>query len=297
MLRSQILIWLCRWSSLNENCIQSICYERGCSLFSIYFNADSFITYTQAIGYLLLGLAIFYSESTGKFNLPYSKFAGNSGISPRLGMFLIYFFPILGFGFAISPEKLKHFSVILLAIAVILHFAKRCFESLFLHIYSGKIGLIAVVLISFAYTNLCILIATKTNELTDDYLSGLPAFQMASGVLLFLVGETGNLWHHILLRRLRSPKKAISSQNSSPPTSSYQVPHGGLFSLLVCPHYSFELIAWLGISFLSGHWEVFAIFGVMTFYLAGRSTQTQKWYLQNTPGFPIDRRRIIPFLF
>lgn len=226
-------------------------------------------------------------ESTGKFNLPYSKFASNSGVSPRLGMFLIYFFPILGYSFTISSEKLKHLPVILLTGAVIVHFAKRCLESLFLHIYSGKIGILAVILISFAYTNICILIASKTNQLSSDFLSKVPTPQLVFGCLLFAVGELGNLWHHILLRNLRSTSQ----------TKTYQMPQGGLFPYLVCPHYTLEIIAWIGIAYLSAHWETFALTLVMVLYLAGRSIQTQTWYLQKIEGFPKNRKRLLPFVF
>lgn len=60
------------------------------------------------------------------------------------------------------------------------------------------------------------------------------------GVLLFLVGELGNLSTHFTLRNLRSSGGKERG-----------IPHGLGFGLVTCPNYMFEAIAWIGITLVS----------------------------------------------
>lgn len=49
----------------------------------------------------------------------------------------------------------------------------------------------------------------------------------------------GNLYHHMLLRNLRS-------QTRQGGVKQYYVPRGGLFEFVACPHYLFEILTFLG---------------------------------------------------
>lgn len=56
-----------------------------------------------------------------------------------------------------------------------------------------------------------------------------PSFNLEyAGVVLFLVGILGNFYHHFLLSKLRVKGD-----------KGYKIPKGGLFSLVICPHYLF----------------------------------------------------------
>jgi hypothetical protein len=63
------------------------------------------------------------------------------------------------------------------------------------------------------------------------------------GVLVFAVGIAGNLYHHYLLSRLRS--------GSSGGDKGHRIPRGGLFELVTCPHYLFEIIGLFGFAMIS----------------------------------------------
>lgn len=65
---------------------------------------------------------------------------------------------------------------------------------------------------------------------------------MCLGVLLFLVGEAGNLSTHITLRNLRS---AGGKERG--------IPNGLGFNLVTCPNYMFETVAWTGIALVTWH--------------------------------------------
>ena len=56
-----------------------------------------------------------------------------------------------------------------------------------------------------------------------------------------------------------------------PPHSLHplQVPTGGLFSLVTCPHYFFELVSWWGLAVVSQHIHAVGVALGMTGYLAG----------------------------
>lgn len=61
-----------------------------------------------------------------------------------------------------------------------------------------------------------------------------------AGLLLFVIGELGNLSNHVTLRNLR-------------PSGSTErgIPQGLGFNLVTCPNYMFETIAWTGIAMVS----------------------------------------------
>jgi hypothetical protein len=253
----------------------------------IFLPAPSILFYTQIFLTLAFGVFVFYLESTGKFNLPYSKFASNSGISPRLGMFLIYFIPILGYLSTIPNFKTISPYHLLLLLVFTFHFTKRCLEVLFLHIFSGKIGLVGVVFITLAYTNIGILLGNnhaKMQALAE--LSPGSAYSLFA-LFLFIFGQSGNFYHHLLLKKLREKQT----------DKVYSMPTGGLFPFVVCPHYFFELLSWFAIALLSTHWESYVVFFIMLCYLSGRSERTKSWYHSKFIDFPRERKRILPFVY
>lgn len=253
----------------------------------IYFPEPSLLFYAQATLYLIFGFVIYYLESSGKFNLPYSKFASKQGISPKLGMFFIYFIPILGYVSTIGNLSTLSPYHLLLLLVFVFHFGKRCLEVLFLHQFSGKIGLLGVIIITFAYTNIGMLLGRNHERM--QFLSEVSPTSVFSilGIITFLIGQAGNLYHHILLRGLRNSRT----------DKNYVIPNSGLFRFVVCPHYFFELISWLGIAILSRHWETYVVFFIMCCYLSGRSERTRVWYMEKFPEFPPNRKRIVPFGF
>lgn len=64
-------------------------------------------------------------------------------------------------------------------------------------------------------------------------------------IVLFIVFELGNLYCHIVLRNLRiNPDGSLNKER--------KIPKGLFFDLVVCPNYSFEILAWLTFVYLSG---------------------------------------------
>lgn len=106
------------------------------------------------------------------------------------------------------------------------------------------------------------------------------------GIGLFLVGITGNMYHHYLLSQTRKKGE-----------TGYKIPKGGLFSLVICPHYLFEIIEYFGFALISQ--TIYSLFFAFAtaLYLSGRSNATRKWYVSKFEHFPNHVKALLPFLF
>ncbi|MBI4063643.1 MAG: DUF1295 domain-containing protein [Elusimicrobia bacterium] len=236
---------------------------------------------------IALGLLIAFFES-GKFNTPYSKFSKGGTINMRLAAILVYFSPIVAYTAsyiqASSPKSPYH--VALLA-GFTLHFGKRCLESLFLHKFSRRVGLPVIAVVGFAYTSVAVLAGQLHNAKVPEvygYAFG-PSLLLAGAAVMFF-GELLNFYHHYLLAKLRRGQER-----------EYRVPQGGLFRYVACPHYLAEIVAWFGYALMSRHLEMYGVVFIFTCYLAARSRKTSQWYQKNVPGYPADRRSLVPYLF
>ena len=238
-------------------------------------NAVLYLTFSGTI--LMMGLSEFFNLMP----MRYSKFRTANGVDTRLSMFVLYFLPLLAALGSALPDLARPSLVQGLVLAALCgHFIKRCLEVLFLHRYSGPMELFTTVNICIYYT----LVASVIAALNHEPLSH-PDLAFWLGALLFSGSETGNFLHHRILADLRQQ------------TSAYVVPRGGLFEYAVCPHYLFEILAWFGLALMSRHlFTWLTVFG-MASYLVVRSLKTLSWYQQKFPGFPRDRKALIPFVF
>ncbi|KAL4200411.1 hypothetical protein AMTRI_Chr03g56380 [Amborella trichopoda] len=267
--------------------------ERAMSLFrkflfpppsSLFVNAMSFI---GAISLCAIG----FGEIRGK-HLNYSKFwrsnpeknlKKENSISSTKGMLTVYtpafVASMVSFGFI--EWQLRP---LLLSSTLALHFCKRIVEVLFVHRYSGGMMLDTSFLISLSYF-LSSVTMIYSQSLTPGHPE--PALDLKYiGVPLFLLGITGNFYHHYLLSKLR--------KNQS---DGYKIPSGGLFGLAVCPHYLFEILGFVGVTFIAQTLYALAFTLGTISYLMGRSYATRKWYLAHFKDFPRERKALIPYIF
>ncbi|KAB2594941.1 very-long-chain enoyl-CoA reductase-like [Pyrus ussuriensis x Pyrus communis] len=99
---------------------------------------------------------------------------------------------------------------LLLSYALTLHFLKRILEVQFVHKYSGGMGVDTAVPICLSY------LLSTGSMIYGQYLSsqGLgfpePAIDMKSaGIVLFVIGISGNLYHHYLLSEMRAKPDSL----------------------------------------------------------------------------------------
>ncbi|CAL9080202.1 unnamed protein product [Musa textilis] len=232
------------------------------------------------------------SEAWGK-HLQYSKFwnAGSppSGkqirVSSRVGMLLLYTPALVAAAAAFAvPAVVADDRCRLLALALALHFFKRDLEVLFIHQYSGNMILNSAIPITLSYFTgtVCMIYAQYVTQ-------GVPGPTLdlkVAGEVLFLVGITGNFYHHHLLSKLREKGD-----------KTYKIPKGGLFELVICPHYLFEVIVFIGFCLISQTlYSFFFALGTL-WYLMGRSYATRRWYLSKFENFPRQVKALIPYVF
>lgn len=246
----------------------------------------------------------------------YSKFSCDTGpsatVSGRAGMLIIYSPALLACTLQLVRLGYDGGLPALVALLLFLHFAKRELEVLFLHDYSGGMELQVCMPIGVFYTLVSAIIF---------YAAGLAplaqGLHVVVGVVMFIVGELGNFYHHWLLAVTRNsqgtpragPPKILRSL-SVPliPRSvtrtmvgsgrNYFIPAGGLFEEVTMPHYFFELIAWYGIFVVAPRLNILLVCTGMTSYLSGRAASTTKWYKEKFgEKWPKRRKHLVPFLY
>lgn len=228
---------------------------------------------------LVIGVAPL--ELNGRAMMAYSKFRQARGIPARLGMFILYFTPIIALYFS-ARDYIANANLIqwIVLASVFIHFAKRVLEALFLHRYSGPIGLFTTLLIASFYSFASFLIGYLNREPITSF-----DVWFYAGIILFVVGIVGNFIHHKILADLR--KKSLD----------YFIPKDGLFKYVVCPHYLFEIFTWAGIFLFSRHFGAGLVLGFIIMYLSARSIRTLQWYKEKFANFPSNVKAMIPFVF
>ncbi|WOL19618.1 3-oxo-5-alpha-steroid 4-dehydrogenase 2 isoform X1 [Canna indica] len=225
-------------------------------------------------------------------NCGYSKFFFSSGgkeaagkrVSSRVGM-LLFYTPALvaavaaAYFLADASDRCR-----LLSLIFSLHFFKRDFEVLFIHKYSGHIFVDITFIISMSY-GMSVVCMTYSQYLTQGMQA--PSLDLKNiGLVLASIGMIGNLYHHYILSTLRKEGE-----------KGYKVPKGGLFGLVICPHYLFEITEYIGIFCISQTvYSFFYLIGTAV-YLSGRSYATRRWYISKFDDFPRNVRALIPFVF
>jgi very-long-chain enoyl-CoA reductase len=174
--------------------------------------------------------------------------------------------------------------------AWIFHFARRTAEALFVHRYSGRPVPPGDYLVEYLYYwGFAYWIARGLNATAGEEST----FLLASGLLLFVLGEAGNAWAHQKLRALRT----------SFGSSEKKVPRGGAFELVACPHYLFEIMSWSGFAVMTRVTGAFVFLGagaaILATYARTRHLAYQKEFdgRDGRPLYPATRRALVPLVF
>jgi len=242
------------------------------------------ITVFQFAGALLSGTG----ERSGN-NAAYSKFfvpaKAICPVSSRTGMVIIYILGLSISSYWLLAEAPLTARQTITAATLFIHYLKRELEVICVHKYSGSIDLVASSFISMFYGLAALGILIFTPDVSPSACWG------GIGCGLFFCGQIGNGYHHWILRNLRKTKSLGSEKK-------YVIPTGGLFDLVTCPHYFFELVAWFGLALINGSVFAFLNFASMCNYLSGRAASTTSWYKGKFGDkFPRRRKHLVPFIF
>ena len=169
------------------------------------------------------------------------------------------------------------------------HFLRRTIEVLVVHHYNRMMSPAEFIGTSAYYFGFGIWIA---GDLADAGLAPPANGQLLIGIALFVVGEAGNAWHHLVLKRLRDGNRR----------GEFAIPDGGLFRLVSCPHYLFELVGWTGFLALQPNVATGAFLLVSFVVLLNRALIRHRAYRtifdgrQGRQAYPSQRKALIPFV-
>jgi 3-oxo-5-alpha-steroid 4-dehydrogenase 1 len=105
------------------------------------------------------------------------------------------------------------------------------------------------------------------------------------GVGLFFGGWTVCAWSDAILRRLRGSAER-----------GYRIPRGGAYRWVSCPNYLGEIVMWGGWTLATWALPGLAILLVTAANLVPRALVNHSWYRRTLPGYPAERKAIIPFV-
>ena len=176
------------------------------------------------------------------------------------------------------------------------HFLRRTIEVFFVHDYRRKMSCIESVGAPIYYWVFALWVGVSLrhdNGYKQTFLS-----LVATGSVIFFVGELGNCYCHLKLRTFRMEKRPIMLSRKS----QHVVPHGFLFECVSCPHYFFEILTWLGFFLATMVLSslLFLLATVVTLVIY--SLKKHRAYRQEFDGlagrqlYPRDRKALVPFI-
>ncbi|KAG6440468.1 probable very-long-chain enoyl-CoA reductase art-1 [Manduca sexta] len=169
------------------------------------------------------------------------------------------------------------------------HYAKRIFETLFIHRFShGTMPLRNLFKNCSYYWLFTLYVAYHVNH---------PLYTPPSrtyfyvGLAGFIICELGNFSIHLLFKNLRPPGTKVRR---------VPVPDGNPFSLLFnyvsCPNYTYEFGSWLFFTIMT-HCAPAGIFAAAGFYqMAVWALGKHRNYKKEFPNYPKGRKAILPFV-
>lgn len=129
------------------------------------------------------------------------------------------------------------------------------------------------------------LIGYYLSHFSSYTLDWFTSWQFITGGFLFVFGMFTNIYSDTVLIGLRKN-----------PNDGYKIPYGGPFKYISAPNLGGELLEWIGFAILCWNLPAFC-FAFFTFCnLFPRALANHKWYKQQFPDYPKDRKAVIPFV-
>lgn len=170
------------------------------------------------------------------------------------------------------------------------HYAKRLLETQFVHRFShGTMPIMNLFRNCGYYWGFTAYVAYHVNH---PLFTAPCHLQMYGALACFTICELGNLSIHWALRQLRPPGSKV--RRIPHPTSN---PFTGLFSLVSCPNYTYEVGCWLSFAVMTqclpAGLFMFAGFYQMIIWAMGKHRNYKKEF----KDYPKGRKAIVPFVF
>ena len=227
-------------------------------------------------------------------------------------------------------------STTIVEVLLVCHLLRRLLECLFIHQWrAGSHMHVAVYLVGIAHylwLPFAFFPYPKENlsngkhnntEWTEFWSAGNSftdaLFSRTFSLVLFCVwAQFQQFRHHLILANLRSPRNSRNlgfanctstapSVDRTEPGAKYGLPQGGWFQYVSCPHYTAEILMYVGLVSChclhnNAHFETYGFRSAVLLLwvvtnLVINGLQSHQWYLRNIPSYgQLDRHAIIPFL-
>lgn len=261
-----------------------------------WYTGDS--TYDTVLT-LSFGLAALVFVGAAFTKSPYGRFSSDSwglNLNPRLGWFLMELPATLSFVFFYFRGRNCFEAVPLFFLLVwLIHYGNRGF--VFPYLIRTPKGAKASFSITIVLTGW--LVTTLHGYLNAAFISDLGAHftldwftdpRFIFGIALYYASFVLNVYSDAIIRGLRSIEEVERGEKV------YRIPRGGLFRFVTNPSYLTEITAFTG--FAIATWSLGATFIVLVTIanLVPRALQTHRWYQDEFPDYPPERKALIPFV-
>ncbi|VEU23499.1 DEKNAAC104624 [Brettanomyces naardenensis] len=231
---------------------------------------------------------------------------GAKDVGPQIGWRTVYFIEYLGpvviqslIYFLYYDPTYNTFAQKAAYIMTLLHYLKREYESLFIHVFS-----VDTMPVNFLFRNcghywifngllMAFSLYAPQNKVYEGYqrwifhVEDRSISELEFFFLLWLVFELSNLYCHWQLRQLRSDG-----------SRKHRIPHGFFFDLVSFPNYFFESLGWLVFAVLVNNWSAYLFFIIGTGTMMSWAGQKHKKYREEFGDqYPKNRKAMIPYIF
>ncbi|CAK9225292.1 unnamed protein product [Sphagnum troendelagicum] len=185
---------------------------------------------------------------------------------------IFYFYPQIYNFFGLPTRQVTHPVQTYALYAWCFHYAKREFETFFIHRFSHATSPLANVYRNCAYYWVFgALIAYFVNH---PLYTPVSREQMYIGFAIEAVSQISNFYCHIILKNLRSPDGK----------GGYQIPSGFLFNYVTCANYTTEIWQWIGFNIATQSLAGYLFLGAAGYIMSVWALQKHKRLRQTFDG-------------
>lgn len=209
-------------------------------------------------------------------------------INNRLGWFLMELPSVVFFAyFFLSGKSDKSFVLWIIFTLWELHYINRVFVFPFKLKTKGKKMPLLIALFALCFNFM--------NGFINGYFFGNLALmyditwlydpRFIVGIILFLTGIMINWQSDEILFGLRKPGE-----------TGYRIPYGKMYKYISCPNYFGEIVEWTGFAILTWCLPSFSFLVWTIVNLLPRALSNHKWYKEQFPDYPGERKAFLPFV-
>ena len=244
----------------------------------------------QLIVLIWIAVAVFIFFLLQRIKAPYGRHASASWgplVNNRLGWLLMELpaFAVMGYFLIKNIESIPPVVQVMMGLFCLHYFNRTVIFPFRLHTKGKKMPVLIVGSAIFFNLVSTFLQGYYFMHFANYTGSWFTDIRFIGGVALFFTGLFINWKADHILIHLRKPNE-----------THYTIPGGWLFEWVSCPNMMGELIEWGGFALLCWNLPSLAFFIWSSANLVPRAMAHHQWYKNKFPGYPGNRKSIVPFI-